>query len=127
MDLNQVIESYATSVDGKYSSYDDSKSVVIVPVTPHRFQTVIAAIRKIKDQEYIELSSKICSVDDLPEKLFWLQKELTLGKLAVIDDYLQAVAYIDDEMSAGLVKSVINEIAAFADHQEQLISGEDNF
>ena len=127
MDLNQVIESYSARVDGKFSSYDESKSVVVVPVTHHRFQSVIASLCKSEDQEFIEVSSKICSVDDLPEKLFWLQKGLTFGKLTVKDDYLQTVAYIDDKMSTSLVDAVINEVATFADQQEKVISGSDKF
>jgi hypothetical protein len=127
MELNQVMESYATRVDGKHSTYDESKSIVIVPVTAHRFQSVIASLCRHQEQGYIEVSTKICSVDDLPEKLFWLQKELTFGKLVVRDDYLQAVAYIDDKMSPGLVDTVINDIATFADQKEKMISGSDKF
>ena len=127
MNLNDVIEAYADKVDGKHSSYDDTKSVVIVPVTAHRFQSVIASLCKADDLEYIEVSSKICAAADIPPKLWHLQAELVFGKLIVRDDYLQAAAYIDDAMGADLVAGIINEVASFSDKQEQIISGKDKY
>lgn len=126
MKLNEVIEAYANNVDGKYSSYDETKSVVIVPVTAHRFQSVIAALCKT-DVEYIEVTSKICTADKIPKKLWHLQAELVFGKLIVRDDYLLAAAYLDDSMGADLVKAIINEVAQFSDKHEKIISGKDKF
>ena len=127
MDLSKVLESYADSVNGKFSSYNDDKAVVIVPVTDHRFQSVIASRCEIGDAEYIEISSKICSVDQMPEKLFWLQKELNVGKLIVRDDFLLATAYIDSGMDSVLIKAIINEVAQFADLKEKSLAGTDVF
>ena len=127
MELTKVIESYANAVDGKFSSYDDTKGVVIVPVTKHRFQSVIATNKMLDGVEYIELSSKICAVEDMPEKLFVLQRDLTLSKLVIKDDFLQVVAYVDDQINPKLLAVVINEVAQFADHKEKEISGKDHY
>ena len=127
MNLNDVIESYAVKVDGKHSSYDATKSVVIVPVTAHRFQTVIATISNQDDAEYIEVSSKICSTENIPGKLWHLQSELVFGKLIVRDEFLQSAAYLDGGMAPELVEAIINEVASFADKHEKLISGADKF
>lgn len=127
MDLTTVLESYADSVDGKFSSYNDDKAVVIVPVTDHRFQSIVATRTDIEDAEYIEIASKICSVEHMPEKLFWLQKEMNVGKLVVRDDFLLAVAYIDPGMDEKLIKAIINEVAYFADLKEKSLSGTDVF
>lgn len=125
MDLSQVLESYADSVDGKFSSYNDDKAVVIVPVTDHRYQSVIASKVEIEDAEFIEVISKICTVEQMPEKLFWMQKEMTLGKLIVRDDFLYAMSYIDPSMSSKLVQAIINEVAQFADLKEKSLTGAD--
>lgn len=127
MELTKVIESYANSVDGKFSTYDDSKGIVIIPVTKHRFQSVIATDKKHESAEYIELSSKICSVEQMPENLFQMQSELIFGKLVIRDDLLQVIAYVDDGMNTKLLGAVIDEVAHFADQKEKQISGQDNY
>jgi len=126
MDINSIIEQYAEEVGGKFSAYDDTKSVVVVPVSSHRYQSLLAQIQTVKENDYIEITTKICTEENIPEQLFHLEKQMIFGKLIVRDGYLQVMAYVTcSSISVGLVTEIINEIASFADIQEKKISGQD--
>jgi len=125
MEVNQIIEQYSEIVDGKCSSYDNTKSVVVVPVSSHRYQSMLAQIQTVNEQPYIEVSTKICTEEHIPEKLFHLEKQMTFGKLIVRDGYLQVICYFTSSTPVELVTEMINEIASFADIQEKKISGQD--
>lgn len=128
MKVVEVVKAYAESIEAKYSSYDESKAAVIVPIGQHRHQTVLAELKNINGTPYISLSSKISNKEAIKdEDIYERQKNLLFGKLVIEQDYLEIRAYIEDTMTPTLIKEVFNEIAAFGDIYEKKYTGKDIF
>ncbi len=125
MDLSQLMEKVSKNVNGTHTAYDDNKSFVVIPVPSKRYQSVLAEYVRHEHLKYIQISSKICEEDKTPDKLFHLEKNLTFGKLAIKDGFLQVVGYLDENMDPLLATAIVTEIANFADEQEKRITGED--
>lgn len=128
MKVVEVVKAYAESIEAKYSSYDESKAAVIVPIGQHRHQIVLAELKNINGTPYISLSSKISNKEAIKdEDIYERQKNLLFGKLVIEQDYLEIRAYIEDTMTPTLIKEVFNEIAAFGDIYEKKYTGKDIF
>lgn len=128
MKVVEVVKAYAEAIDAKFSSYDESKAAVIVPIGQHRHQTVLAELKNINGVPYISLSSKISNKEAIKdEDIYERQKNLLFGKLVIEKDYLEIRAYIEDTMAPALIKEVFNELAAFGDIYEKKYTGRDIF
>ncbi|MCB0505728.1 MAG: hypothetical protein KDC58_09510 [Cyclobacteriaceae bacterium] len=128
MKVVEIVKAYAESIEAKYSSYDETKAAVIVPIGQHRHQTVLAELRNINGVPYISLTSKISNKEAIKDKdIYERQKNLLFGKLVIEKDYLEIRAYLENTMSHDLIKEVFNEIAAFADIYEKKYTGKDIF
>ena len=125
MNLTQLMEKVSKNVNGTHTAYDDNKSFVVIPVPSKRYQSVLAEYVRDEHLQYIEVSSKICEEDRIPDRLFYLEKELKFAKLAIKDGFLQVVCYLDENMDPLLATAIISEVATFADKQEKLITGQD--
>lgn len=64
MDLTAFMKKYADQIGGQFTEYDPSHSIIIIPVSGNRFQTVIGTIRKndLYNRSLITLNSKVCAV-----------------------------------------------------------------
>ena len=124
MNLSKLIAEVSQKVNGTHTAYDDTKSFIVLPVNK-RYQSVLAESIKLDGFRYIEISSKICRENESPDKLFKVEKNLRFGKLGFKDDFLQAIAYLDENMNSDLAAAIITEVANFADAQEKLITGQD--
>ncbi|MCK5368790.1 MAG: hypothetical protein KAQ62_09565, partial [Cyclobacteriaceae bacterium] len=64
--FNEFMERYAEEIDGQFSEYDQSKSVIIVPLDENRFQAVLGVIKYNEkfNKTGIEFSSKVCPFSD---------------------------------------------------------------
>lgn len=125
MNLAQLISQVSKNINGTHTAYDDNKSFIVVPVPSRRYQSVLAEYITKDDVRFIEVSSKICDESRTPDKLFKIEKKLLFAKLAIKDDFLQVVCYLDENMNPDLATLIINEVASFADEQELAITGED--
>lgn len=128
MKVVEVVKNYAESIGAKYSSYDETKAAVIVPIGQHRHQTVLAELKSINGVSYIGLSSKISNKEAIKdEDIYERQKNLLFGKLIIEKDFLEIKAYLEDNMSSELVREIFNELAAFGDIYEKKYTGRDIF
>ena len=128
MKVIEIVKTYADSIGAKYSSYDDTKAAVIVPIGQHRHQTVLAEIKNINGIPFISLTSKISNKEAIKdEDIYERQKNLLFGKLVVEKDFLEIKAYLEDSMTPSLIKEVFNELAAFGDIYEKKYTGKDIF
>jgi hypothetical protein len=125
MNLSQLINQVSNNVNGSHTAYDDNKSFVVIPVPSNRYQSVLAEYVTKDDIKFIEVSSKICEESNTPDKLFYLEKNLIFSKLAIKNDFLQVVCYLDENMNPALATLIIKEVATFADEQESLLTDQD--
>ena len=65
MNINAFLKKYADQIGGQYSAYNDEQSILIVPVSGNRFQTVIGTIKKneLYNRSLITLNSKVCDTN----------------------------------------------------------------
>lgn len=130
MDLNSFVERYAKEINGQYSGYDNEKSVLIVPIDDHRFQTIYARQINLIDSVkfYIEFTSKVCQVSpgfDF-KAILEQQSSLVYTHFFIKDAYLLATAKIFPEAETEeMVKLVIQELANTADKWEWKLTGLD--
>lgn len=126
MKVVQVIKTYAESIGGKFSAYDNSKAAVIIPIGQHRHQTVLAELKSINGTFYIALTSKISNKNAIEDvDIYEKQKNLLFGKLVIEKEHLEIKAYLEENMSTKLIAEIFNEIAAFADIYEKQFTGKD--
>lgn len=125
MNLSKLISQVSKKINGTHTAYDDNKSFIIVPVPSKRYQSVLAEYVTKDDIRFIQVSSKICDDSQIPDKLFKIEKKLVFAKLAIKDDFLQVICYLDENMNPDLATLIINEVATFADEQELAIIGQD--
>ena len=126
MKVVEVVKKYSESVGGNFSTYDDSKAAVVIPIGQHRHQTVLAESKSINGCFYIQLTSKISNKEAIKDvDIYEKQKNLLFGKLIIEKDHLEIRAYLEETMPEGLIKEVFNEIAAFADIYEKRFTGKD--
>lgn len=130
MDLVSFMKSYADEIGGQYSHYDDRHSIIIVPLTGGRFQTVIGTIKenKLYSRNMVTFTSKICNFrSDLPLKNLLEQSSLfNYGRFIISDDFLQieAVASLEGTPESSM-KEMIQEVANLADQYEFKLTGAD--
>jgi hypothetical protein len=131
MDFKKFLEDFATAINGEYSDYDASKSVIVVPLKDERFQTVVASrfINKKYHKEVIEFTSKVCSINEkinfdqlLRETESFIHAKFVVGS----DDFLKvASSTFVDACTPELLKEIIIEVAYVADDWEMIITGDD--
>ncbi len=128
MDLNRFMKKYATEVGGQYTEYDESRSIVIVPVPGRRFQTVIGQTSRRETKTKLEFISRICEFSpglDL-KMLLEENQESDYSRFIVQDGFLKVVAtnfieLVTDEE----VQEMVEEVAYLADRFEQKLTGKD--
>ncbi len=130
MNFKEFMESYAGEINGQFSEYDDSKSVIIVPLPDERFQTVIGT--KYKHKQYgrvvVEFTTKVCDVGNPIDFKSILEEsaEFVHSKFVISDNFLrvEAATFVDNTTDE-LLKEMIQEVANTGDEWEFKITGED--
>lgn len=130
MDLIAFLKQYAEEIGGQYTEYNSSQSILIVPVSGGRFQTVVATVKKneLYNRRLINLLSKICPMKPDVDLRMLLEQTAFFNycRFTINDNYLQieaATAY--DNASADQLKEMIQEVANLADQFELKITGAD--
>ncbi len=131
MDLNSFMEKFAAEINGQYSEYDSSKSVIIVPTENERFQTVYGTIKesdKYNGRSGIEFNTKVCPMDDSIDLKSLLEQngKFCHAKFIIEDDFIkvEGSAFVDTATEDQL-KEIIQEVATVADESEKRITGKD--
>lgn len=124
------MEQFADEIDGQFSEYDQSKSVIIVPLEENRFQAVLGVIKyneKFK-KTGIEFSSKVCPYsDDIDCKQLVVENAKTCyAKFVIVDDFIkvEGSTFLETIREEGL-KEIIKEVAQLADEWELRLTGLD--
>jgi hypothetical protein len=128
--FNQFMEQFADEIGGQFSEYDQSKSVIIVPLEENRFQAVLGVIKyneKFKKMG-IEFSSKVCPFsDDIDCKQLVIENARTCyAKFVIVDDFIkvEGSTFLETIKEEGL-KEIIKEVAQLADEWELKLTGLD--
>ena len=130
MDLSAVMKKYADQIGGQYTEYDQAQSIIIMPVSGGRFQTVLGTITKndLYNRQLISLHSKICNIKpDIDYKMLLEQTAyFNYCRFVVKDGYLQveAVASLAG-ISEETIKEMVQEVANLADQFELKLTGVD--
>ena len=89
--FSEFMERLANDMGGQYSEYDNSKSVIIVPLPDNRYQAVVGTV-KYNDKfnkTGVEFSSKVCALmEEIDIKELLMENAKTYyAKFVIIDDY----------------------------------------
>ena len=130
MDISSFLKNYADQIGGQYTAYNSEQSIIIVPVSGNRFQTVIGTIKKneLYNRSIITLNSKVCDANPgLDYKMLLVQTSyFNYCRFIISGSHLQveAVAAVDGITDTGL-KEMVQEVANLADQYEMKLTGSD--
>lgn len=130
MDLTNFMKRYADEIRGQYIEYTQTLSVIIIPVSGGRFQTVTGNIKQssLFNRKVITFSSKVCPIkNDIDFRMLLEQTAyFNYSRFMIADNYLQVEAvssfYGVDE---GDIREMLQEVANIADQYEMKIAGTD--
>ena len=130
MNLTAFMKKYADEIGGQYTEYSESQSVVIVPLSGGRFQTVIGFIKKneLYNRKLVTFTSKVCAYQaNLDVKMLLEQTAFfNYCRFVIKDGYLQIEAVSPlEEVSESTVKEMLQEAANLADQYELKLTGSD--
>ena len=130
MDLSAVMKKYAEQIGGQYTEYDHAQSIIIMPVSGGRYQTVLGTIiqNDLYNRKLISLHSKICNVKpDIDYRMLLEQTAyFNYCRFVIKDNYLQVEAVASMVgISEETVKEMVQEVANLADQFELKLTGVD--
>ena len=130
MDLSTILKKYADQIGGQYIDYDHLNSVIIVPLSGSRFQTILGVIRHndLYNRKLISLTSKVCALNATTNYQHLLEQTAFFNycRFVIREGYLQveAVSALEN-LSEETVKEMIQEVANLADQYELKLTGSD--
>ncbi|UXP30868.1 YbjN domain-containing protein [Reichenbachiella agarivorans] len=122
------MKSYAEELNGSFSSYDQHRSVIVVPLEMDRVQAVVGEFDE--ESNMIILSSKVCVADEkIRFKNLLEQNHSTIyGKFVIDNDFLKVESKVNvADTSEATLKTIIQEVAKLADKWELNLTGKDIF
>ena len=130
MDLSAIMKKYAAETGAQYTEYDQAQSIIIVPVSGGRFQTVMGLITEnaLYKRRLISLTSKVTAVKpDIDYKMLLEQTAFfNYCRFAIKDNYLQVEATASlIGISEETIREMVQEVANLADQFEMKITGVD--
>jgi hypothetical protein len=130
MDLPIILKKYADQIGGQYTDYDPLNSIIIVPVSGSRFQTILGTIRQndLYNRKLVSLTSKVCALNPSVNFQYLLEQTAFFNycRFVIREGYLQveAVSALEN-LSEESVKEMIQEVANLADQYELKLTGSD--
>ena len=124
------MQQIADDMGAQFSEYDDKKSVIVVPLKDGRFQTVMGVLKHHEkyDREIIQFTTKVCDTSQFIHFAHILSRSADFihTKFVVLEGFLrvEAASYLDN-ISDGLLKEMIQEVAEIGDEWELEITGQD--
>ena len=130
MNIMNYVQQYAEQIGGQYTDYDHTKSVVVVPITGSRFQTVLAITQTsaVSGRNQALFSSKVCEyTNNLDLKNLMEQNaNFDYSKFVLEEGFLKVEAScLANSVSQDQIKEMIQEVAQLADHYELKLTGKD--
>ena len=126
----KYVQQYADQIGGQFTDYDHAKSIIVVPTTKSRFQTVIAITQKspVSGREQAVFTSKICDFNSGLDLKTLLEQNANFdySKFVLEEGFLKVVAScLSDTATDDQIKEMIQEVAQLADHYEFKFTGQD--
>ena len=130
MNIMNYIQQYAEQIGGQYTDYDHTKSVVVVPITGSRFQTVLAMTQTsaVSGRNQALFSSKVCEYTNSLDLKNLLEQNANFdySKFVLEEGFLKVEAScLANSVSQDQIKEMIQEVAQLADHYELKLTGKD--
>ena len=124
------VQQYAEQIGGQYTDYDHSKSVVVIPITGSRFQTVLAVTQTsaVSGRNQALFSSKVCEYTNSLDLKNLLEQNANFdySKFVLEEGFLKVEAScLANSVSQDQIKEMIQEVAQLADHYELKLTGKD--
>lgn len=130
MDLTAFMKKYSDQIGGQFTQYDPSHSIIIMPVSGNRFQTVIGTVKKneLYNRSLITLTSKVCALKSSVDFRMLLEQAAYFNycRFVVNDNHLlvEAVAAIETA-NEGTLTEMLQEVANLADQYELKLTDSD--
>jgi hypothetical protein len=130
MNVINTVKKYADQIGGQYTDYDQSKSVIVVPLDKSRFQTVLAQTQKspVSGRDQAIFTSKVCEFRASMDLKSLLEQNgnFDYSKFVLEDGFLKVEAScLANSASEEQVREMIQEVAQLADHYEDKLTGLD--
>ena len=130
MTIMNYVQQYAEQIGGQYTDYDHSKSVVVIPITGSRFQTVLAITQTsaVSGRNQALFSSKVCEYTNSLDLKNLLEQNANFdySKFVLEEGFLKVEAScLANSASQDQIKEMIQEVAQLADHYELKLTGKD--
>jgi hypothetical protein len=130
MDLVSFLKKYADHIGGQYTEYNADQSIIIVPVSGNRYQTVIGTIKKneLYNRSLITISSKVCELHPAIDYKMLLEQTAFFNycRFIIYEGHIviEAVAAVDG-VQEETIKEMVQEVANLADQYELKLTGSD--
>ena len=130
MDLNAFMRKYADQINGQFMEYDPQHSIIIVPVSGGRAQTILGHIRQneLYNRKLLAFSSKVCTFSSEIDLKSLIEQTAFFNycRFIISENHLQieAVAALDN-ISEETIKEMVQEVANLADQYELKLTGVD--
>ena len=130
MDLNAFMRKYADQINGQFMEYDPQHSIIIVPVSGGRAQTVLGHVRQneLYNRKLIAFTSKVCTFSSEIDLKALIEQTAFFNycRFIISENHLQveAVAALDT-ISEETIKEMVQEVANLADQYELKLTGVD--
>lgn len=130
MNVITTVKKYADQIGGQYTDYDQSRSVIVIPLDRSRFQTVLAQTQKspVSGRDQAVFTSKVCEYRAEMDLKSLLEQNASFdySKFVLEDGYLKVEAScLASSTSEEQVREMIQEVAQLADHFEDKLTGQD--
>ena len=130
MDLTAFMKRYADQISGQYIEYNQTLSVIIIPVSGGRFQTVMGNIKQssLYNRKVITFTSKVCPINNSIDFRMLLEQTAFFNycRFMIAENYLQVEAVSSLEgTSEEDIKEMLQEVANLADQYEMKLTGAD--
>ncbi len=121
---------YAEETGGQFTDYDDSKAILVVPLSGGRFQTLLVITRTSPSsgKELAIFSSKVCELDSSINLRELLEENLNFDycKFIIEDNFVKVEAScVSTSANDDQIKEMIMEVATVADQMELKFTGLD--
>lgn len=130
MSLMNFVQQCADQIGGQYTDYDHTKSVVVVPISGTRFQTVLAVTQTsaVSGRDQATFTSKVCEYTSKLDLKHLMEQNSRFDycKFVLDEGFLKIEAScLASSVSQDQIREMIQEVAQLADHYELKLTGKD--
>lgn len=132
MDYQKFAKKYAAEINGDFNEYDDSQSVIVIPLADERYQAVQGRVfaHEKTGRKRLQLKSTVCKADEKIDfrNLLTHGAEFVYSRFIIDDGFLriEAAGFLDS-LTEERIKEMIQEAGNLADEWELKITGKDIF